>query len=58
MLLGKHRISLKTIPIAKPVNVCNTGSQKMFVLFSFLMSAYGKFVDVSMETFIKVFLVL
>ena len=58
MLLEKHRISLKTVPIAIPVNVSNTGYQKGFALFIFLRSAFGKFMDISMETFIKVFLVL
>ena len=57
MLLEKHWISLKTVPIAFPVNVSNTGQQKGFELF-FLRSAYGKFVNISMEPFIKVFLVL
>ena len=54
MLLEKHWISVKTVPIAFPVNVSNTGKQKGF----FLRSAYGKFVNISMESFIKVFLVL
>ena len=48
MLLEKQWISLKAVPIAIPVHV----------FFFFLRSAYGKFVDISMEPFIKVFLVL
>ena len=48
-------MSLKTAPIAIPAKVSNTGCQKAFVIFSFLRSAYGKFEDISMETFIKVF---
>ena len=77
MFLEKHWISLKAVPIAFPVNVSNTGSQKgnfsfyFFILFCFILflffilfyfiflrSAYGKFVNTSMEPFIKVFLVL
>ena len=38
--------------IAIPVNVSNT------VLIFFLRSAYGKFMNIFMETFIKTFLVL
>ena len=58
MLLVKHWISQKMALIAIPVNVSNTGYQKGFALFTFSRSANGKFVDISTETFIKVFLVL
>ena len=57
MLLEKHWISLKKVPIDIPVNLSNTGYQKGFVLFNFLRSAYRKFVDISMGVFIKAFLV-
>ena len=56
MLQEKHWISLKTAPTAIPINFSNTGYQKRLArIFSFLRSAYGKFVDIFMETFIKVF---
>ena len=55
MLLEKYRNSLKTAPITVLVNDSNTGYQKRFALFSFLRSPYGKFVDICMENFIKVF---
>ena len=42
-------------PITILVNDSNTGYQKEFALFSFLRSPYGKFVDICMENFIKVF---
>ena len=58
MHLKKHWISLTAAPIAIPVNVSDTGYKKGFVLFIFLRSAFSKFVDISMETFIIVFLVL
>ena len=60
MLLEKHWISPKVVPIAFSVSVSNTGQQKGFELFCcfFLRSAYSKFVNISMEPFIKVFLVL
>ena len=45
-------------PIAIAINVANASYQKEFVSFSFSKSAYGKFVEISMETFIKVFLLL
>ena len=51
MLPEQHRILLKTAPIAFLVNVSNTGYQNVFVLFSFLRSAYGKFEDISIETY-------
>ena len=57
MLLEKHWISLKEAPIAVPGNDSNTDYQNGS-FFSVLRSAYGKFVDISVETFIKVFLVL
>ena len=50
--------SRKAAPIAIPVDVSNASYQKAYVLFCILRSAYDKFVDISMETFIKVFLVL
>ena len=56
-ILDKHWISLKAAPIAIPVNASNTGHQKRFVLFNFSRSAYGKYEDISIETFIKVFVV-
>ena len=58
ILLEKHWVSLKAAPIAIPVDVSNASYQKAYVLFCILRSAYDKFVDISMETFIKVFLVL
>ena len=66
MLLEKHWVSLKTVPIAFPVNVSKLISKKdlnfsmffLLLLLLFLSSAYGKFVNISMEPFIKVFLVL
>ena len=52
MLLERHWILLKTTPVAihDHDTVSNACNQKV--------SAYGKFVDISMETFIKVFLLL
>ena len=67
MLLEKHWVSLKTVPIAFPVNVSKLISKKdlnfsmfllLLLLLLFLSSAYGKFMNISMEPFIKVFLVL
>ena len=67
ILLEKHWILLKTVPIAFPVNVSKLISKKdlnfslflllLLLLLLFFSSAYGKFVNISMEPFIKVFLV-
>ena len=40
------------------VVVSNTSYQKEFLLFSFLRSVHSKFWEISIETFIKIFLVL
>ena len=55
LLLKEHWISLKMAAIAIPINVSDASHQNKFV---FLRSAYGKFVEVPIETFLKVFLVL
>ena len=55
IILKKHWISLKTTPIAIPVNVSNASYQKGCVFFYFLRAAYGNFVDISMEISVKVF---
>ena len=58
LLQEEQWISLNMVPIAIVINVSNTSYQKEFIMFSFLRSAYSKFVENSVETFIKVFLVL
>ena len=40
MLLEKHWVSLKTVPIAFPVNVSNTDKQKGLKLFVFFFSFF------------------
>ena len=58
LLQEEQWISLNMVPIAIVINVSNTSYQKEFIMFLFLRSAYSKFVENSVETFIKVFLVL
>ena len=58
LLLKEHWISLKMVIIAIVINVSNNSYQKEFITFSFLGSAYSKFVEISIEILIKVFLVL
>ena len=54
MLLEKHWTSPKAVPIAFPVNFFTTGWQKgLELFFFFLRSAYSKFVNISIEPFIK-----
>ena len=55
LLLEEHWISLKMTPIAIAVNVSNA-SYLRFILVSFFRSAYNKFVEISIEAFVKVFL--
>ena len=57
LLLEEHWISLKMTPVAVAMNVSNASYQKEFLLFSFFESPNGKFVEMSIKTFIKVFLV-
>ena len=40
------------------MNVSNTSCQKEFMRVPLLRSTYGKFVEISIESFMKVFLVL
>ena len=54
MLQEKHWISLKTAPTAIPINFSNTGYQKGLAR-TFQFFEVCKFVDIFMETFIKVF---
>ena len=56
LLLSEHWVSLKKAPIAIAINISNASYQKEFVLS--LRFAYGKFVEISLETFVGVFLVL
>ena len=59
LLLEEYLISITTAPVAITMNVSNDSYQKEFLyFFSFLRSAFSKFVEVSTETFIKNFLVL
>ena len=57
-LLKEHWILLKMVPITIVIDVSNISYQKDFELFSFFRSTYGKFVKISIETFINLFLLL
>ena len=47
LLLIEGWISLKMAPIALAINISNASYQREFVFFSYLRSAYGKFVEIS-----------
>ena len=47
LLLIKRWMSLKMAPIAIAINISNASYQREFAFFSYLRSAYGKFVEIS-----------
>ena len=40
-------ISLKMAPVAIVINISNASHQREFIFFSYLISGYGKFVEIS-----------